>query len=98
MNISVIEVNGKKTVRLTQSKKEEQEKILLKPGERLVTFLDTSDLYKKYPKLQQVDTFLLAGFGQMMRAKEIIEELLTIAFDLGHKAGEVATSVKTETK
>jgi hypothetical protein len=83
MNIVVVEVGGKKCVRLTQSKNEGQEGIGLKEGEKLLLFCDTSPIYSRYPNLKKVDAFMLAGLGKAMQIKPIIEELLTMTLDLG---------------
>jgi hypothetical protein len=85
MNIVVIEENGKKHVRLTQSKGESQEAIGLKTGEKLILFCDTTPVYTRYPTLKQVDAFMLAGLGKVMQVKPIVEELLTMVFDLGQQ-------------
>ena len=88
MNIVVVEVAGKKSVRLTQSKTEEQESLGLKEGEKVLLFCDTTPVYERYPNLKKVDAFMLAGMGKVMQVKQIVEELLTMAFELGRQLKE----------
>jgi hypothetical protein len=88
MNIIVVEVGGKRSVRLTQSKNEGQVALALKGDEKLVLFCDTTPVYTRYPSLKQVDAFMLAGIGKVMQVKQIVEELLTLSFDLGRKLKE----------
>lgn len=83
MNIAVVDVAGKRRVKLTQSKKEDQEKIALGANEKLLAFFDTSALYGRFPQLKQFDALVLSGMGNVFKAKEIIEELLAIALELG---------------